>query len=165
MSESLLLSGAVLASIAIATLWASVISGRSAGTVRIALALAAFASAWALCFLLARLHAPTWAGLCGGASVVVSLFAVIAAAQLSLPNGRGSGPDDAGGGGGNRPPPDRPPDGDGPADPSWWPQFERDLARYLAEQPRQAPKSPAVAPNEPVRSARISSSWMDAGAT
>ena len=42
------------------------------------------------------------------------------------------------GGGGNKLPEPRPPSGSGGDDPPWWPEFERDLAAYVARMPAGA---------------------------
>jgi hypothetical protein len=42
------------------------------------------------------------------------------------------------GGGGNQLPEPRPPSGRGGDDPPWWPEFERDLAAYVARRPAGA---------------------------
>lgn len=87
---------------------------------RVPLTLVSFACAWILAFLTA-----------------VSLALLIASARRSTPGDSGEGGSDSDGDGGlGRRPPDRPTGGGGPADPSWWPEFERSLARYMAQQER-----------------------------
>jgi hypothetical protein len=68
-------------------------------------------------------------------SVILIIVVVIATAQRSLPREGGGGADDADGGLGTRPP-NSPVDGGGPVEPAWWPEFERELARYTAQQER-----------------------------
>lgn len=125
------IAGAVL----VVALWVTVLARLVRRTARMPSALTAFASAWALCCELLWLHFPRWAGLAGTAAVLISMILLVAVAQMSLFNDTGSGGEESGGGGGMRPP-DRPSDGDGPAEPSWWPEFEHDLASYVAERER-----------------------------
>lgn len=100
------------------------------------LALMAFGCAWGLSFVVMRLRYPAWTIPAAVFAILISVLLIIAAAQLSLPrDSGGGGADDAGGDGGTRPP-DRPIDGGGPAEPGWWPEFERDLARYTEERKR-----------------------------
>jgi hypothetical protein len=68
-------------------------------------------------------------------AVLISIAFLVLAAQLSLPSDSGGASDDGDGGLGTRPP-DRPIGGGGPAEPSWWPEFERELARYQSGRER-----------------------------
>jgi hypothetical protein len=108
-------------------------------------ALTAFASAWGLCYLMLRLRFPTWATVPGTAAVLISMVLVVAVAQISLREDAGGEGTEGDDGGGGMQPPDRPIDRGGPAEPSWWPEFERDLADYLVERERAQWKNP-VAP-------------------
>jgi hypothetical protein len=71
----------------------------------------------------------------GGAVIVVSVIAITVTVHLWAQEGAGdSGPGERGGGGG--PPhrrPDAPQRGGGGQEPSWWPEFERQMAVYVAE--------------------------------
>lgn len=128
--------GAIGDAVVLIALWFGVIHGPVPARVRLPLAVAAFGSAWALCFVTMRAHFPHWTMAPDAIAIVVSLILVIVAAQSSLPHDGGGGSSEGGGGGPDRPPPDRPTNGGGPAEPCWWPEFERDLARYQAERRR-----------------------------
>lgn len=126
--------GAIGASVVVVALWAAAIRvQRVPRKARLPLALVAFVGAWVLCFALVKLEYPRWAQLAAAAAAFISFFVVIVAGQRSLPRGGGGGGDDDGGGGLDRPKPDRPTDGGNPTEPDWWPEFERELARYQAE--------------------------------
>lgn len=118
-------------------LWIAVVVRRIPRPARLPLALMSFGSAWVLCFMLARLHFAKWTWLGGSVAILISIVLLIVAAQLSLPSdsGGGGGGEDGEGGSKLRPP-DPPHDGGAPAEPSWWPEFEHDLARYAAERDR-----------------------------
>jgi hypothetical protein len=74
----------------------------------------------------------------GSGLAIVADAVVFIALWLIVVTGRGaaSGDSDGGGGGLERPPPDRPNGGGGPAEPGWWPEFEREFARYLVQRER-----------------------------
>jgi|GEM_PF-1825736 len=112
---------------------------------RLPISLLGFACAWALVLLLAWTHAPNWGMVAGAGSIAISIVLVITFAQLSVggEGGDGGNGEDADGGLG-RPSPDRPTGGGGPAEPSWWPEFERELRRYMSEQ--ETPRTPAGSP-------------------
>ena len=95
----------------------------------------AFAGAWLLTAILEAIHAPGWTIFLGGSVIVVSIFLTIATLHVWTQEGDGgeTGPGRRGdqGGGGPRPrQPDAPQHGGGGSDPSWWPEFERQLASY-----------------------------------
>lgn len=123
------------------TLWVVVVARLGPPAVRWALALLSFGSAWTLCFLLSTLHAAAWMTFSSAAAMLTSIILLGAAAQTCFPRDGGGGGGEDGDGGLGRRPPDRPLDGGGPSGPSWWPEFERDLARYTAERerPRREP--------------------------
>jgi hypothetical protein len=98
---------------------------------RFPLAIMSFASAWTLAFMMAESRPASWRGVASTLAIVVSLVLLIAVGQQAMPSDGEGGDSDSDGGPGRRPP-DRPNDGGGPADPSWWPEFERELARYVA---------------------------------
>lgn len=116
-------------------LWVSVVVRRVPRTARLPLALLSFGSSWVLCFLLARLELARWTWLAGSLAILISIVLLVVAAQLSLPSDSGgSGGTFEDGEGGSRPRrPDPPLDGGGPAEPSWWPEFELDFGRYCTE--------------------------------
>jgi hypothetical protein len=85
----------------------------------------------------------------GGGVIVVSIFVVIATLHLwtqaddggeTQPEHRG----DEGGGGPRRHRPDAPQHGGGGSDSSWWPDFERQLALYVAERERAKQRTAAL---------------------
>jgi hypothetical protein len=87
-------------------------------------------------FLLAAVHAPAWTMVATCGAIAISI--VLAVTVVSLRNrgdGGESGGEDEDGGLGRRPP-ERPSGGGGPAEPSWWPEFERELRRYMEERRR-----------------------------
>lgn len=97
-----------------------------------------FAGAWVLTAGLATIRAPGWTIFIGCALIMVSIGAVMVTLHHWAQGGGGGegGPDsrdDQGGGGPRLPSPDAPRDRDGGCDPSWWDEFERDLALYVAE--------------------------------
>jgi hypothetical protein len=88
----------------------------------------------------------------GAAVIVVSIVVITATLHLWTQEGDGGdvGPGRRGahgGGGPRRRRPDAPPPGGGGA-PAWWPDFERQLAVYVAERESEE-REPAVAPAEP----------------
>lgn len=99
-------------------------------------ALAAFAAGWMSLFLVATKHGPAWMVASGAVCVALSLAATVMAFMPEP----GQDPPAEGGGPGYRPqvpPPDGPYEPDpGSGDPQWWPQFERELADYVAAQQR-----------------------------
>lgn len=116
-------------------LWVSVVVKRVPRAARLPLALMSFGTAWVLSFMLTRLHFAKWTWLGGSVAIVISIVLLIVAAQLTLPSDSGGTGEDGEGGSRLRPP-DPPHDGGAPAEPSWWPEFEQDLARYSAERER-----------------------------
>lgn len=132
MSASSQLYAAIGDSALLLAVWASVIPAPRRA--RLPLALVSFGCAWLLSFLLAGLHAPAWALAVSAGAIAISIGMVITAAQLSTRGDSGGGGDsDDGDGGLGRRRPKRPEGGGGPAEPSWWPEFERELRRYISE--------------------------------
>jgi hypothetical protein len=108
----------------------------------------AFVCAWLITAALDAMRAPEWTMVTGGAVIMVSILAVIAALQLWTQTGDAGETEPARrtdeGEGGPRPHrPDAPKPGGGGSDPSWWPEFERRLALYVAEREREN-RRPAV---------------------
>lgn len=130
--------GAIAGSVLLIALWAGAVRVRLVPrSARLPLAVVAFVDAWALCFALVKLEYPRWTQLAAAAAAFVGFFIVIIVGQRSLPRGGGGGGGDDGDGGPGRPPPDRPIDGEDPAEPHWWGEFEQDLARYQAVRERE----------------------------
>jgi hypothetical protein len=121
------------------------------------IAMFAFACAWLLTAGFDALRAPGWTMFMGGAVIVVSLVVIIVTVHRWTQGGDGgdSGPgrrgDEHGGSGPRRCRPDTPQRGGGGSDPSWWPEFERQLAFYVAEREREK-RQPAVLTAEPAPS-------------
>lgn len=105
---------------------------------RLMIAAFALACAWLVTAALDAMRAPDWTMYTGGAVIMVSIVAVIAALQLWTQAGDAGETEparrsDEGGGGPRRQRPDAPQPGGGGSDPSWWPEFERRLALYATE--------------------------------
>lgn len=104
---------------------------------RPAIATFVLASAWLITAVVDAVGAPRWTIFLGGGVIVVSLVVVLATlhswTQAGDAAARGG---DQGGGGVRRPRPDAPQPG---GDPSWWPEFERELAVYVAERQQREP--------------------------
>jgi hypothetical protein len=109
---------------------------------RLTIAAAAFVCAWLITAALDAIRAPDWTIFTGGAVIMVSLVAVTATLHLWTQAGNAGEAEperrnDEGGGGQRRERPDPPHPGGGGTDPSWWPEFERRLALYVAERERE----------------------------
>ncbi len=122
---------------------------------RLLISALAFTCAWLVTAVLAVMRAPGWTIFVGGSVIVVSIAVIVVTLQVWTQEGEvgDSGPGhqgDYGGGGPRRRRPDAPQHGGG-GDPSWWPQFERQLAFYLEE--GETKRQVAVRPAEPVRHA------------
>ena len=141
---SVAIAGAVAGAALVVALWVSVLTQLVRRTARMPLALTAFASAWALCCMMLWLHFPRWTVSVATADVLISIILLVPVAQMSLSGDRGSGGEEGDDGGGGTRPPDRPTDGNGPAEPSWWPAFEEDLASYLGERARAERELPSA---------------------
>lgn len=123
---------------------------------RLLISTLAFTCAWLVTAVLAAMRAPGWTIFVGGSVIVVSIAVIVVTLQVWTQEGEvgDSGPGhqgDYGGGGPRRRRPDAPQHGGGGSDPSWWPQFERQLAFYLEE--GETKRQVAVRPAEPVRHA------------
>jgi hypothetical protein len=132
---------------------AAVTSPRVSIVARPLIAIFALAWAWLLTAALDALRAPSWTILPGGAVIVVSIVVITVTVHLWTQAGDGGESDpgqggDHGGGGPRRRPPNAPKPRGGGSDPSWWPEFERQLAFYFAERERDK-RQPAVLPAEP----------------
>jgi hypothetical protein len=96
------------------------------------------------------MEVPGWTLVLGGAVIGLSILVIAATVHVwardaddgdSKPGHRGAG----GGGGPGRRRPDAPQPGGGDSAPTWWPEFERQLASYVAEREKENPE-PAVLP-------------------
>lgn len=115
---------------------------------RLVIAISAFLCVSLITTTLTALRASDWTIFTGGAMVVLSIAVVIATLHLWTESGDGppAGSEhgsDEGEGGPRRHRPDAPQPGGGENDPTWWPEFERQLAFYLAEREREE-RRPAV---------------------
>lgn len=96
-----------------------------------------FVCAWLLSAALATLHAPRWTMFTDGAVIVTSIVGIYVCLHFWTQEDEGGESDDGQGGdhrggGPRRPRPDAPPRGRG-GDLSWWGEFERQLAVYVAQ--------------------------------
>jgi hypothetical protein len=136
---------------------AAVASPRVSGLARPLIAMLVFAGAWLLTAVFGALRAPGWTMFTGGAVIAVSIVVITVTVHRWTQGGDGgdSSPgrrgDEHGGGGPRRCRPDTPQRGGGGSDPSWWPEFERQLAFYVAEREREK-RQPAVLTAEPAPS-------------
>jgi hypothetical protein len=117
---------------------AAVASPRVSSLARPVIATLAFACAWLATAVFDAMRAPGWTIVLGGAVIVVSIVLITASLHMwtQETDGSESGPGhrcDHGGGGPGRRRPDAPRHGGGGSDPSWWPEFDRQLALYVAE--------------------------------
>jgi hypothetical protein len=131
-------------------LGAAVSSPKRSSLARLMIATVAFVCAW-LTTALDAARPRDWTVFLGVAVIVVSIVLVIvslhiwAQANDGGESGAGPGGDQDGGGPGRRWP-DAPKPGGGGNDPSWWPEFERHLALYVAEG-EKVKRQPAVLPD------------------
>ena len=153
MTPSIGLVGAFGDVVILLVLAAAVASPRLSRLARPLLAISAFTCAWLLTAVSDALQAPGWAMFTGVAVIVISIVVVTVTVHLWTREGDGSesGPGlrgNDGGGGPRRRRPDAPRRGDGGNEPSWWPEFERQLALYIAERGRET-EPPAMLPAKP----------------
>lgn len=113
----------------------------------------AFAFAWLVTAVLDTTRAPDWAIFLGGAVIVVSI-AVITVTLHRWTLGGDDGDSEPGhqggpgGGGPRRRRPDAPQHGGDGGVPSWWPEFEREFALYVAEREREKERRPVTRPTD-----------------
>lgn len=134
----------------------AVASPRVSHLARLLISALAFTCAWLVTAVLAAMRAPGWTICLGGSVIVVSIAVIVVTLLLWTQEGEvgDSGPGhqgDYGGGGPRRRRPDAPQPGGGGSDPSWWPEFDRQLAFYLEE--CETKRQVAVRPAEPARHA------------
>jgi hypothetical protein len=147
---------------------AAVASPRLSQLARLVITTLAFVCAWLITAAFDAARAPDWTMYTGGAVIVASIALVIATLHLWTQAGDGDESEqehgDEGGGGLRRRWPDAPQDGGGGSDPSWWPEFERQLALHVANYERET-RLPAVLPAEPaphaITSVRIDQAKLD----
>ena len=146
MTRSIGLLGACGAVVILLALAAAVASPRVSHPGRPLLAISAFTCAWLMTAMSDALHAPEWTMFTGGAVIVISIVVVTVTVHLWTQEGDGSdsGPGLRGNDDGGGPPrgrPDAPQLRGGGTDPSWWPEFERRVAFYVAEREREKQKT------------------------
>jgi hypothetical protein len=152
MTPSIGLLGLFTDVVILLALVAAVASRGAPQLARAMIATFAFTCTWLLTAVLDALRAPGWTMLTGGAVIVVSVVVITFTVHLWTQEGEvESGPGRRGNDGGGGPPhrrPDAPPRGGGGHDPGWWPEFERQVAVYVAECEREKQQR-AVLPPEP----------------
>jgi hypothetical protein len=135
---------AVVANVAVLLVPAAAIaSPRVSQLARLQIATVAFACAWPIAAAFDALRAPRGAILMGGAVIVESVVIVVAtlhrwARPRDPDETQSEGRGDEGGSGPRRHRPDGPQPEGSASDPSWWPEFERMLALYVAERERES---------------------------
>lgn len=153
MTSSVGLLGVVADVVILLALVAAVASPSVSWLARTLIATFAFVCAWLLTAVFDALGAPGSTIFIGGVVIVVSIVVITVAVHLWTQggDGGGGGPEpraDHGGGGPPRRRPDAPQHGGGGSNPSWWPEFERELALYVVERERDK-RQPAVLSAEP----------------
>jgi hypothetical protein len=143
---------AVLANVAVLLVLAAAVAWpRVSQLARLVISVFGFLCAWLIVASLDVMGAPKSTVLLGGAVIVVSIVVVLATLHrwmrtVDAGEAHSEDRDDEGGGGPRRDWPDFPQGGGGGCDPSWWPEFERRFASYVAE--READnRRPAALPN------------------
>lgn len=135
------------------TLAIALASSRVSPLARPAIATFALICAWLITGVVDAVGAPAWTTFVGVGVIVASIVAVLASlhvwTQTSDLVNRGG---DDGGGGPRCCAPDGPPLGGAGSDPSWWPEFESQLALYVAEGHRET-REPATLPGGVIKSA------------
>jgi hypothetical protein len=113
----------------------AVASPRVSQLARPVIATFAFVCAWLMAAGLDAIRAPAWTIFLGGAVIVVSILVISATLHLWTQRGDGGdiGPGHRGAQGGGGPPRHRPDAPQPGGAPSWWPEFERQLASYVVE--------------------------------
>lgn len=136
------------------TLAIALASPRVSQLARPAIATFVLACAWLITGVVDAVGAPAWTIFVGVGVIVASIVVMLASlhvwTQASDFVSRGG---DDGGGGLRCRRPDGPQPGGAGSDPSWWPEFESQLALYVAEGHRETRK-PATFPGGFVKSAR-----------
>jgi hypothetical protein len=134
----------------LAALIAAVTSRKVSQLARPVIASVAFACAWLMTAGLDVMQAPRWTIFLGAGVIVLSIVVITGTLHLWTQGDDGghTGPGHRGthdGGGPRRWRPDAPQHGGGGSAPSWWPDFERQLALYVAERERER-RLPDVVP-------------------
>jgi hypothetical protein len=138
MTSSVGLLATVANVVILLALVAAVASPRVPQLARPVIATFGFACAWLLTAVLDALRAPGWTIFMGGAVIVVSILVITVTVHLWARAGSGGESSegqlgDHDGGGPRLCPPDAPQHGTGGSDTGWWPEFERQLAFYVAQ--------------------------------
>jgi hypothetical protein len=147
----------VFADVVILLALAVVVAGRRVSQLaRPVIATFAFACAWLLAAGFDAMGFRGWTMFLAGAVIVVSIGVITATLHVWTQGGDGGdiGPGHRGahgGGGPGRHRPDAPQPGGGGSAPSWWPDFERQLADYVTELERSRSTSTRRVPNPPRR--------------
>jgi hypothetical protein len=165
------LLGAFADVVVLLALAAALASPRVSLLARPVIATFAFMFAWVMTAMLAGLGAPGWTIIMAGTVIAVSIVMIAATLHRWTQDGEGgaSGPGHRGGYGGGGPRrsrPDAPQHGDGGSEPSWWPEFEHQLALCVAggESEKRQPAVPAAEPGTVTPSASRADSTAPAGA-
>ena len=142
MTNSLGLSGVFGDVVIVSVLVVTVGSPRVSQVARPLIAALAFVSAWLLTAVLDALRAPAWTMFTGCAVIVLMVGMIVVTVHCWTLGGEGEEglagqQGDQGGGGPRRRRPDTPQHGGGGSHPSWWPEFERQFAAYVAEREKE----------------------------
>jgi hypothetical protein len=145
----------VSADVAILVALAAAVARRNISQLaRLVIATFVFACAWLAAAGFDAARAPGWTMFVGGAVIVASIMVITTTLHLWTQRGDDGdvGPGDRGAHGGGGPRRHRPdaPQPRGGGNPSWWPDFERQLASYVAEREGEE-RAPAVLPASPRR--------------
>jgi hypothetical protein len=140
-SYSMILFVAAVEALTLLVLWTAVAGRRVPRLARPFVACAGVAAAYGAWAMVLLVRGPSWmvalTSLCialGSAAMALAIHFVTREEE----DGGGGG--DVGGGPG--PEPAAPRDGGGDLEPPWWPEFERQLASYAADQERERPAQP-----------------------
>lgn len=158
MTSSIGLLGAFVDLAILLVLAAAVASPRRSSLARALIATGALVGAWLLTGVLEALRAPGWTMVTGGGVIVASILVTTVTVHLWTQGSDGGGAEPGthgndGGGGPRRRRPDVPDPRGGGNSPSWWPEFQRQVALYVAEREREKQQSAAF-PSEPAPYAR-----------
>jgi hypothetical protein len=159
MTSSIGLLGAFVDVAILLVLAAAVASPRMSRLARALIAIGALVGAWLLTGVFDALRAPGWTMVTGSgvivASIIVTTVTVHLWTQGSDCGGAEPGTHGADGGGGpRRRRPDVPDPRGGGSSPSWWPEFERQVALYVAEREREKQRSAAFTRESPPHARR-----------
>ena len=142
MTSALGLLGVFADAVILLALVAAIASRGASHVARALIATVAFAAAWLSTAVFDALRAPDWTIFTGGAVIAASIIVITVTIHLWTLEGDGGEsdrgqPGDDGGGGPRRRRPDAPQHGGGSDDPICWPEFERQVAFYVAARERE----------------------------